>query len=556
MIGSALLTDNASFSSHPVGFSIALTAAGLTTLWLTRLTWSYWADCALAASLGLPKRQKDNIFLKGVYKPVDEEVNVQGLQVTGQIPLSLNGVFCRVGPNPYFKPIGDYHIFDGDGMIFACRISNGAVSFSNSYVDTNRLKQEKAAGHPLGLKIGDLRGLGGLLELAWHQLEIKLGVYNVKDGFGTANTALIYHANKLLVLHEGDLPYAVRALCNGVIETMGRVNYEGKIKHPFTAHPKIDPQTGELFFFGYNVSKHPHVIYKVADPAGHIQSSVPITIPHGVMMHDFAITQDYAIFLDCPLVFKPDEMVKKRTLPFVFDESQPTRFGILPRYAQKEDAMRWFEVPAVMMFHVANAWQDGNEVKLFSCCFDQFSLDVTEANNKAKANQTASQQRLREFTFNMDTGAVSQRVVSNVFGDFPSIPRHLAGRCTRYTYLAVMEWQGEEPVFVGVHKVDMQCESEEAANAGIILYGSNVVGGEAFFVPSHQDPADCDGEDDGHLVTFTQNSKDGASEMRVYDAKTMSHKPVARVQLPLRCPSGFHCYHMSEEQFQEQAGML
>jgi len=58
----------------------------------------------------------------------------------------------------------------------------------------------------------------------------------------------------------------------------------------------------------------------------------------------------------------------------------------------------------------------------------QFSLDVTEAKNKAKANRAASQQRLREFTFNLDTGVVSQRVVSNVFGDFPSIPRHLAGQ--------------------------------------------------------------------------------------------------------------------------------
>ena len=63
----------------------------------------------------------------------------------------------------------------------------------------------------------------------------------------------------------------------------------------------------------------------------------------------------------------------------------------------------------------------------------------------------------------------------------------------------------------------------------------------------------CVGEDDGHLVTFTQNTVNGASEMRVYDAKTMSSEPVARVQLPLRCPSGFHCYHMSEEQFQAQA---
>ena len=110
MTGSVFSTDTTSFSSHLVCFSIALTAAGLTTLWLTRLTWSYWVDCALAASLGLPKRQKDNIFLKGVYKPVDQELNVQGLKVIGQVPLSLNGVFCRVGPNPYFKPIGDYHL--------------------------------------------------------------------------------------------------------------------------------------------------------------------------------------------------------------------------------------------------------------------------------------------------------------------------------------------------------------------------------------------------------------------------------------------------------------
>ena len=67
------------------------------------------------------------------------------------------------------------------------------------------------------------------------------------------------------------------------------------------------------------------------------------------------------------------EMIKKGTLPFVFDESLPTRFGVLPRYAEDEDAMRWFEVPAVMMFHVANAWQEGNQVKLYSCCFDEVS---------------------------------------------------------------------------------------------------------------------------------------------------------------------------------------
>ena len=50
----------------------------------------------------------------------------------------------------------------------------------------------------------------------------------------------------------------------------------------------------------------------------------------------------------------------------------------------------------------------------------QFSLDVNDARNK-------SQQQLREFTFNMENDTVTQRLISNTFGDFPSIPRHLAG---------------------------------------------------------------------------------------------------------------------------------
>ena len=96
--------------AHPTGVSLAVAAAGLTTLWLTRVTWSSWIDWSLAVLLGLRKRQKDNIHLNGVYKPVDQEANAIGLPVVGTVPSSLNGVFARVGPNPYFKPTGDYHV--------------------------------------------------------------------------------------------------------------------------------------------------------------------------------------------------------------------------------------------------------------------------------------------------------------------------------------------------------------------------------------------------------------------------------------------------------------
>ena len=68
------------------------------------------------------------------------------------------------------------------------------------------------------------------------------------------------------------------------------------------------------------------------------------------------------------------------------------------------------------------------------------------------------------------------------------------GRETRYTYLAVMEVRGRETVFIGVDKVDLQCQDPQAAVVGSIVYGHDIVGGEAAFVPSRPNPDDCNGE--------------------------------------------------------------
>ena len=42
------------------------------------------------------------------------------------------------------------------------------------------------------------------------------------------------------------------------------------------------------------------------------------------MMHDFHITENYAVFMDLPLLFK-SELVAASKIPFVFDKSQGAR---------------------------------------------------------------------------------------------------------------------------------------------------------------------------------------------------------------------------------------
>lgn len=47
-------------------------------------------------------------------------------------------------------------------------------------------------------------------------------------------------------------------------------------------------------------------------------------VARGSMMHDFAITEHYAVFLDVPMVLKPENMIKGM-FPVVFDKAQDAR---------------------------------------------------------------------------------------------------------------------------------------------------------------------------------------------------------------------------------------
>lgn len=170
------------------------------------------------------------------------------------------------------------------------------------------------------MKIGDLKGLFGLLMVNMQMLRAKLKVLDVSYGTGTGNTALIYHHGKLLALSEADKPYVVKVLEDGDLQTLGMLDYDKRLAHSFTAHPKVDPFSGEMFTFGYSHAP-PYITYRVISKDGLMQDPVPITIPEPIMMHDFAITENYAIIMDLPLYFRPKEMVKDKKLIFTFEKN-------------------------------------------------------------------------------------------------------------------------------------------------------------------------------------------------------------------------------------------
>eukprot|EP00195_Chlamydomonas_chlamydogama_P005581 CAMPEP_0202896940 /NCGR_PEP_ID=MMETSP1392-20130828/5832_1 /ASSEMBLY_ACC=CAM_ASM_000868 /TAXON_ID=225041 /ORGANISM="Chlamydomonas chlamydogama, Strain SAG 11-48b" /LENGTH=587 /DNA_ID=CAMNT_0049582459 /DNA_START=58 /DNA_END=1821 /DNA_ORIENTATION=- len=532
--------------------------------------------------------------LEGNYGPVDQEVYQHATVVDGHIPDGLEGVYLRNGPNPAQPVAASIHWFEGDGMIHATTISKGQqVMYCNRYVVTSRLLQERKAGKAIFAKFGDQEGVRGLFVALLELLKAKLGVINMKQGNGTANTALVYHAGRIMALHEGDLPYQVRVHSNGKIETVGRMKIgsgRDAWTMPFTAHPKLDPDTGCLHFIGYNIDKKPFLRYGILSPEGELQHSLVIDLPYPTMLHDFAITRNFALFLHLPLCFDPQAMIKQNSLPIVYKPNFSARIGLMPLRAKSAKEVKWFELPSFMAFHVANAWEESNTVRLMCCVSKGMDMGATEFTEDMGA-------RMTEITLDISSGTASMRTLSDVLCDFPVVHPGLIGRRTRYSWAASFSAKDRQARIDGIAKIDLLANpapepaafsttaaeaaaartaggsprspaKESAAVAGPpagplptaprdccvsrIQFGPSQYGGEAFFVPRPGDLAKRNGDDDGWLLVYVFDIPLDTSFLHIYDAKTMSSTPLAKIRLPQRVPYGFHTTFISEQQLAKQ----
>lgn len=457
-----------------------------------------------------------NPFLDGNFAPVREEITADTLQVIGELPPDLSGMFVRNGPNPQWAPIGKYHWFDGDGMLHGVRIHNGQATYRNRYVRTSGWKIEHEAGKAIW---------SGLLEPP--QMDLPYG-----PSKNAGNTALVWHAGQFLALWEGGAPHNIKV---PDLETIGEYTYNGQLVSPFTAHPKVDPITGEMMFFGYSPFEPPYLQYSVVSDEGKLVRTVPIDLPMGVMMHDFAITENYTIFMDLPLTFSMERVARGEPL-MKFERDRPSRFGIVPRYGDNNN-IRWFETSPCYIFHTLNAYEERDEVVLIACRMNSTNVLVIDDTQR---NPDGDIPLLHQWRFNLKTGKVREERLDDVSGEFPRVNENLLGQKTRYGYIA--QWgDSSQPLFDGLIKYDFSNGTSESHE-----FGEGRYGGEAIFAPRPNATA----EDDGWLVTFVHDEAADTSELVVINAQDVSSEPVARVLIPQRVPYGFHAAWVSEEQLQ------
>jgi carotenoid cleavage dioxygenase len=331
----------------------------------------------------------------------------------------------------------------------------------------------------------------------------------------TGNTHIVRHAGQIYALMEAAKPTRIAP----DLSTEGEWDFDGALHSSFTAHPKIDPETGEMLFFGYL----PRLTYHVVDAAGRLVRSVPIDTPNPTMMHDFVTTRDHVVFFDSPAVMDFASFFEGGPLA-AWRPEHGTRVGVLPREGGPED-LRWFDMENTWIAHFLNGYEDDGGIVVEGCAMDEFNFGLSADGRAAAAEGVLSRIRI-----DLTTGAVTRTALDDRVGDFPRINDDHNGLPNRYGYVAWYAGESTDDGFDALVKYDLRT----GESSQFVFPGCTV--GEFAFAP---DPASA-GEDDGWLVGFVHTHDATASDLCVFDAHDVSGGPIARVHMPRRVPFGFH----------------
>ncbi len=451
--------------------------------------------------------------LEGNLFPVGDEVDITALEILGELPDGLHGTFVRNGPNPLFEPLGRYHMFDGDGMLHGITIGGGEASYRNRWIRTRGLSAEIDRGRALYPGLSDV--------MAFPDPALVGDAGPVKN---PANTHIIRHAGRYLALWEGGLPTEVTAS----LDTVGEYDFGGTLRGAMTAHPRLDPRTGEMFFFGYSVFE-PLIRYYVVDATGAIVHRATLDLPAPVMMHDFVITEHHAVFLDSPIVL---DVANMGVGPMAqWRPENGTRIGVLPRRGGA-DEVRWFEIDPGHVQHFWNGWADGDRIEFSGTRFDHpdFGIDASAALDESTADNTPPYPA--RFWVDLATDRAGWEQTDDLGGDFARFNDDFNGVRSRFHYMsAVLATERRLGDFDAIVRYDDATGARQVWDAGPTAHV-----GESVFAP---DPAGR-AEDDGWLLNAVYDAASDRTDLCVLDARDVAAGPIARVHLTRRIPFGFH----------------
>jgi carotenoid cleavage dioxygenase-like enzyme len=473
----------------------------------------------------------------GLNLPIGEEYDCPELEITGQIPPGVSGTHFRATPDPAYPPFREDGgaILSGDGMVSALRIGGAKASFSIRYVQTERHKAEVAAG----------QAIFGIYRNVFTDLPLAAGLDRT-----VANTTPVWHAGKLLMTKEDGRAYRVDPR---TLQTLGSYDFGGKLtSQTMTAHVRIDPVTGEMFFFGYEAQGTATNIisYCVADREGNLISEHHFEAPYCAMMHDFAITEHYALFPIYPTTCDLDRL-KAGGDHWIHEPDRDSWLGVMPRYGNPSQ-LRWFRGPkSGYCYHIMNAFEDVDGIiHMDQCMSDVNPFPFIQRASGISLQPGKNGGRLERWTANF-TGANDAVLQTPIGppGDFPVIPNAKQGRPYDHAWMLTMNPDAQGPPVAGgpvgaMFNVLLRLDFTGKPLRALVL------------PPSHcfNEPVHIPSRDPGHegYLLMQVDEQLGPNEFEhsvwILDAGNIEQGSIARIRIPRRLRPQVHGWWVTDAQ--------
>lgn len=458
---------------------------------------------------------------------VHEECDVTLQIADGSLPPALRGVLYRNGPGKLevFGKRYD-HPFDGDGMVTRMAFDGRAVHYRNRFVRTEEYVAEERAGRML------YRSFGTNLPGGFRRNLLRMHFKNA------ANTSVVLHGGKLLALWEGGQPHALDPV---TLETIGRHDFAGQLRNrsgllgrlvapelPFSAHPKVDVDSGELFNFGMLMGSTSQLVsYRVRrDGSMDAPSFVPLSALSFV--HDFVLTERYRVYFLSAVSFGIARAIFGLTTPvgsLSATEDTSATILLVPRDGSPPITVA---ARSGFLFHFANGFDDAQG----RIVLDGMRMDALPSAREVKALLDGHvvhipPARLTRYVVDPAARTVEEERLSETFADLPTIDPRRSGRSYRHFWSIAAAPSQAGPFYHRLLHFDH--EGHEAVRD----FGADLPG-EPLFVPASREAP----EGDGWVLSLVYRAMAHRTDLYVMRPDDLG--TICRVMLPHHLPSGFH----------------
>ena len=458
-----------------------------------------------------------NFFLNGPFAPWHEETEAFDLPVTGKLPDDLAGALFRITNNPRFKPldVDRYHWWEGDGGVAATYIRDGKASFRMRWVMTDTMKVEVEAGEAV---------YSGFVNGSDNPKPLPEGAPPAKN---VANTNVGVFADHLLVYYEGGLTHSMNT---ETLETYGACDFDGGIDILCSAHYKIDPVSGDMLFFaavGSNMTW-----YQADAVTGKVVDTFTFDMGCPALVHDYIVSELYAIFLISPSQFRLDRIREGRP-GVLWDESAVpggSRFAVMDR---KTHEVTWYDTGLMLApTHFFNAYETPAGIVVDLHVISRLGNPSDRPDDALESHIWFPPAMAWRFELDSKTKTCTQQMVSGVAGEFPKINDAWLGKQNRYGYFVTT--RGLSPLTMS----DGIARHDYLTGQTIVLEGPDGLTSpsEPVFVQRRG----ATDENDGYLLSIWWNPATALSEVLVHETSEWAREPLARIKLPVRVPYAFH----------------